>query len=176
MTLSHSNFIRYLLLPFDNWTMSRVPLICSICQREFSRKFNARRHNENLHSSQAFILPLPEFRYGLTEDPKVKNSGFNSTSGYTLEDLLSNALERIGTEFEACEQELCSFESEKEKSKVLAHIIIQSLQSRDPKQTMKSHLRALRRVNLQKRIIRHVATGLNLPAPLARQLILNLVK
>ncbi len=165
----------YLCVFCANRIMPREPQICSICRREFTRKFNARRHNENLHSSQAFILPLSEFRYGVPEDPRANNKFF-LIAGNTSEDLLSNALERIGTEFEACEQELRSIESGREKSKILTQIITESLQSRNPKHTIKSHLGALRQTNLKKRIIRHVETGLDLPAPLARQLLLNFIR
>ena len=130
-----------------------------------------------MHSSQALILPAPGSPYDASQDATFGRRGLFSTAGKSREDLLWDVLERIGRELEACQQEIRSrTSSEKEISKLLAHIITQSLQSRDPKQTVKSHLRILRRSNQQRNIIQQVATGLDLPPPLARQLLLNYIK
>lgn len=156
--------------------MARARQICSICYREFTRKSNAERHNENLHASQAHIIPLGEFRFG-GSGPHVRNKvGFSSTTnGHTKEeDLLNDVFQRIGKDFEGCEHELMMF-SHHDRAECLSLVILCALRS-DPRQTMRAFLKGLKRINLGLKMIGTVATGLGLPYNAAKQLLINTLK
>jgi hypothetical protein len=153
--------------------MVRAHQICSICYREFTRKSNAERHNENLHASQAHIIPLKEFRFGgLARNRKL---GFSSTNGHKEEDLLTDVLEGIGKEFEGCEHQLMQLPLH-DRAEILAQVITFALRSEDPKQSMRKFLKSMRRNNLSLKMIRYVAAGLDLPFYAAKQLLINILE
>jgi hypothetical protein len=153
--------------------MARAHQICSICYREFTRKSNAERHNENLHASQAYIIPLSEFRFGgLARNKKL---GFSSTNGHKEEDLLTDVLEGIGKEFEGCEHHLLPLPFH-DRAEILAQVITFALRSEDPKQSMRKFLKSIRRNNLSLKMIQYVAAGLDLPFYVAKQLLINILK
>jgi hypothetical protein len=156
--------------------MARAHQICSICYREFTRKSNAERHNENLHASQAHIIPLGEFRFG-GSGPHVRNKvGFSSTNGNKKkEDLLNDVFERIGKELEGCEHELMIL-SDHDRAECLSLVILFALRSEDPKQTMRAFLKGLKKFSLSLKMIRYVETGLGLPYYAAKQLLINTLK
>ena len=146
--------------------MARAHQICSICYREFTRKSNAERHNENLHASQAHIIPLGEFRFG-GSGPHVRNKvGFSSTNGNN---------ERIGKDFEGCEHEFMIL-SDHDRAECLSLVILFALRSEDPNQTMRAFLKGLKKISLSLKMIRYVETGLGLPYYAAKQLLINTLK
>jgi hypothetical protein len=157
--------------------MGRAHQICSICYRGFTRKSNAERHNENLHASQAQIIPLREFRYGGLGNQVRNKVGFSSTTSEykKKEDLLNDVLERIGKDFEGCEHELMML-SPQDRAECLALVIMHALSSEDPKQSMRAFLKALIRFNLSLKMIRYVETGLGLSYYAAKQLLINTLK
>ena len=156
--------------------MARAHQICSICYREFTRKSNAERHNENLHASQAHIIPLGEFRFG-GSGPHVRNKvGFSSTNGNKKkEDLLNDVFERIGKDFEGCEHEFMIL-SDHDRAECLSLVILFALRSEDPKQTMRAFLKGLKKFSLSLKMIRYVETGLGLSYYAAKQLLINTLK
>jgi hypothetical protein len=47
---------------FEHKELLMKPLcVCTTCRKDFTRRFNAYRHNENNHSDTAEILPLFEY-------------------------------------------------------------------------------------------------------------------
>jgi hypothetical protein len=157
--------------------MVRAHQICSICSREFTRKSNAERHNENLHASQAHIIPLKEFRFGgLGRHVRNTKMGFSSTTNsHKKEDLLTDVLERIGKEFEGCEHEIMLLPFQ-DRADILTQVIIFALRSEDPKESMRKFLKSMRRNNLSLKMIHYVATGLDLPYYAAKHLLINTLK
>ncbi|MGC2309755.1 MAG: hypothetical protein WA461_15235 [Nitrososphaeraceae archaeon] len=156
--------------------MARAHQICSICYREFTRKSNAERHNENLHASHAHIIPLGEFRFG-GGGLHVRNKvGLSSTNGNKKkEDLLNDVFERIGKDFEGCEHEFMIL-SDHDRAECLSLVIIFALRSEDPKQTMRAFLKGLKKFSLSLKMIRYVETGLGLSYYAAKQLLINTLK
>jgi|GEM_PF-1473185 len=154
--------------------MVRTHQICSICSREFTRKSNAERHNENLHASQAHIVPLKEFRFGgLGRHVRNTKIGFSPTpNSHKKEDLLTDVLERIGKEFEGCEHEVMSLPPQ-DRADILTQVIILAVRSADPKESMRKSLKSMRRNNLSLKMIRYVATALDLPFFAAKNHLIN---
>lgn len=152
--------------------------ICSICYQEFTRKYNGERHNDNLHASQAHIIPLTKFRYGVKgHNPRNKKLGFlASTNGQRQrrEELLSDTLESIGKEFEGCEHELDML-SPQDRAICLSQIIVHSLSYEDPKEPMRKFLKGLRKHRFNEKIIRYVAAGLELTPHHAKQMLMSLL-
>lgn len=150
--------------------MRRAQHICSICHEEFTRRYNGNRHNENIHASQAEIIPLKKFRHGdIGHNPK--KLGFLSSGNRQSEDeVLSTTLERIGKEFEACEKELESL-SRQDRVGLLAQMVVLSLRGKNPKETMNMFLKGIRKHRLNEKIIRYVAEGLEIKPYAAKQML-----
>jgi hypothetical protein len=150
--------------------MKRTQYICSICNREFTRKYNGNRHNDTLHASTARITPL----YGEAAPKPKKNFGFlSSTDSQSKDELLSDVLESIGKEFEGCEHELDNF-SAYDKASSLTQILLHSLRYEDPRVPMKRFLRGLKRNKLNLKIIQYVAAGLETTPYHAKQTLIQL--
>jgi hypothetical protein len=156
--------------------MKRTQYICSVCYREFTRKYNGNRHNENLHGSTALITPLEIFRYGKAAPKPKRKFGFvSSTGSQNKEEILSDVLESIGKEFEGCERELDNFSSQ-DKAWSLTQILLHSLRCEDPKVPMKKFLRGLKRNKLNLKIMNYVAAGLEITPYHAQQLLIQLIE
>jgi hypothetical protein len=99
--------------------------------------------------------------------------GFSSTTNghKKKEDLLNDVFERIGKDFEGCEHELMML-SHHDRAECLSLVILFTLGSENPEQTMRAFLKGLKRFTL----IRTVETGLGLPYNAAKQLLINTLK
>lgn len=152
---------------------------CSLCFQGFTRKNNGKRHNDNLHDSQASIIPLGKIRSaptrGTTRNTKL---GFiYPMTGQNKEELLSETLNRIGIEFEDCEQELKLHSiSSEDRARCLATIVIHSLTCENPQEPLRRYLKAIRKYRLNMKIIRCVAAGLNITPIAAKQLLISVLE
>jgi hypothetical protein len=146
-------------------------LICLSCHRDFTRKWNAERHNQNSHFGEAEIISVSQFLYGSpTGQATRRRNPAEPSEDETLDDTIADALESIEKEFEECENTLKYAEPEV-KDKLLGQAVFHALGSRNPKQAMRGSLRSLRRGNLNARMIHCVAATLNIPPFVAEQIL-----
>jgi hypothetical protein len=159
--------------------MKRANYYCSICFQGFTRKDNGRRHNYKLHYSQGHIIPLRRFRAasGIGTAGNTKFGSPFPTSDESKEELLSETLNRIGKEFEDCEEELrLQFIPSEDRAKLLASEVILSLGYDNPKEHMRKYLKTLRKNRLSTKIIRCVAVGLNTTPSAAKPSLIGILK
>jgi hypothetical protein len=84
-----------LLLFLIGEEMMKNPLyVCSICSQDFTRRYNANRHNQNIHSNKSEIVRFLEYLIGrisgkyLPADPlsyKLKNKNNNNKTTFVHE-------------------------------------------------------------------------------------------
>ena len=122
-------------------------------------------------------MPLRTFRGGgIGLHPRNKKTGFlSSTNGQREEELLADTLESIGKEFEGCEHEL-ELLSFQDKAVFLAQIVVQALRSGEPKQTMRTVLKGLRRNKWNEMMIRYVAAGFDITPYDAKRMLISILK
>jgi hypothetical protein len=89
--------------------------------------------------------------------------------------VLAEALERMEKEFRACEEELSTLPN-KEKANILADIVTRSLRTEDPRKSMQSYLKGIKRNNLRLTAMQYVASALNLTPQAAKLILINSIK
>jgi hypothetical protein len=114
--------------------MRRRGLICLHCHKDFTRKWNAQRHNDNLHSGEGEIIPINEFLYGRTDIKKPTTSDSHNLLDQDLKDLMEN-LDGISKEFEEVEHDL-RFLPEDVRTEALGREIFLAIGSPNPKKYM----------------------------------------
>ena len=61
---------------YIDWKMGRLSYICTECSEHFTRKYSAKRHNYNLHNSEAVIVRLPDYLVGRTSGQYMASHPF----------------------------------------------------------------------------------------------------
>lgn len=140
--------------------MRRRGQICLSCHKDFSRKWNAQRHNDDLHSGEAKIIPINEFLYGRTETKKLTTSDNHNLPNQDKD--LVYILDMIGEEFEEFEHFL-QFLPEEERISVLGQEILLAMGSANPKKYMLRSLRAYRSGHLLGKMINYLTKYWNQP-------------
>ena len=56
--------------------MGRLTYVCTECSEHFTRKYSAKRHNHNLHNSEAEIVRLPDYLVGRTSGQYMASHPF----------------------------------------------------------------------------------------------------
>jgi hypothetical protein len=141
--------------------VGRGKVFCGVCHQNFTRRWNADRHNDTLHRGQAEIVTEQGFVYYSIRS-QVKTGTLTPESDEdTGEILLHDALEGIGNEFQELEQLLSDHPAE-EKVKFLGQSVFAAITSRDPKKKIQDTVRSVRRGNLAGKMIFCVGTALKL--------------
>jgi len=56
--------------------MGRPSYVCTVCSEHFTRKYSARRHNQNLHDGNADIVRLIDYLAGRSSGLYTPNNPF----------------------------------------------------------------------------------------------------
>jgi hypothetical protein len=136
---------------------------CLSCYRDFSRKWNAERHNKDLDAEQAQIVSINEFLYGPIQNNS--KSGKSDSDYERAKNLLIDRLEGMGKEFEECEHELQSFPVEK-KDRLLGYEVWKAFTSSNPKASMRCSLGSFR----SERMIGCVAKSMKVDSELVQDI------
>jgi hypothetical protein len=56
--------------------MGRPSYVCTVCSEHFTRKYSAKRHNENLHNGAAEIVKLIDYLAGRSSGQYMPNNPF----------------------------------------------------------------------------------------------------
>jgi hypothetical protein len=145
--------------------------VCLTCRHDFTRKWNAQRHNKHAHAGAAKILPSNSLLFGevfggaWTSHENPSPSHLEEAGQNRLFDIL----EGIGKEFEECDRELQDLPM-KNRQKMLGAEVYKAIISKSPKMNMKSSLELIR----SGRMIAYVAKAMNLD-PFAAQEMLRVI-
>ena len=84
-------------------------LVCLSCRQDFTRRWNAQRHNKHAHAGAAKIFPTNSLQYEKAFGGVWTSQENHSPSYETRRDRLFDILEGIGKEFEECDRELQNY-------------------------------------------------------------------
>ena len=81
--------------------MGRLTYICATCSEHFTRKYSAKRHNQNLHNGMAEIVRLIDYLVGrgsgqyAADNPfwYKRNNPYQNIGSATVADSIGNALQ-----------------------------------------------------------------------------------
>lgn len=148
--------------------------VCLSCSQDFTRKWNAQRHNKHAHAGEAKIVPINYLRYGrvLGEEWTSQN---NPSPSHASRNRLTDILEEIGTEFEDCDRELQAFPQQM-RQQILGKQVLDAIISDCPKANMKSSLKTNRRGCLTGRMIMYVAKALDLQPSITQEILRSIVE
>jgi hypothetical protein len=144
--------------------------VCLNCRQDFTRKWNAQRHNKHAHAGAAKILSTNSLQYGKVFG-EAWTSQENLSPSYNEEagqNRLFDILEGIGKEFEECDRLLQEFPI-KTRQETLGWEVYNAISSNNPKRSMKSSLESIRRGMM----IACVAKAMNQASPAAAEKMLN---
>ena len=141
--------------------MGRGKIFCSLCHQNFTRKWNAYRHNNTLHGNQADIVTEQGFPYLAARNQKKSSTFVNESHEDRRETMLHDALEGISNEIEETER-LLSDSPEQERVNLIGESIFDAIRSTDPKKRIRDRLRSIRRSKTAAKTIHYVALALNI--------------
>jgi hypothetical protein len=148
--------------------------ICLICHHDFTRKWNAERHNKNKHAGRATIVPVHEYLYGppIHKPTSLRSNTSPSFKKNPIQDVLARLTEEIGKEFEDLEREVQSF-PENSRKQVLGFAVYNAVHSPDLKDSMQDSLKTIRNngSGLLGRMIGCVATYMDIQPAVAQQIL-----
>jgi hypothetical protein len=148
--------------------------LCLSCRQDFTGKSNAKRHNDNLHSGQAAIVPIHKFLYGQAryydDDPPFAHDTSSEDRKEIAPDALAHLTEEIGKEFEDLEHEI-RFLNPLERKRVLGLAVHTCVATSHPKDTMRYAIKTQRNLGLRLRIVNCVATYLNINPARAQEIL-----
>lgn len=143
--------------------MSKPRHLCINCRQDFTRKWNAQRHNNLLHNGRATIIPIKNYRYGFPHNAVGANANHD----------LDYKLGCMAPEFEQFERELRTQRLE-QKDKVLGFAVCKAVMTDDPAKTMKSMVESIRKERLKTKMPDCASAATQLP-PLALRKLLETV-
>ncbi len=146
--------------------------VCLNCRQDFTRKWNAQRHNKHAHAGAAKILSTNSLQYGKvfggawTSQENLSPS-YNEEAG---QNRLFDILEGIGKEFEECDRLLQEFPIET-RQEILGLVVYNAISSNNPKRSMKSSLESIR----SGKMIACVAKAMDLASPAVEKMLSSIV-
>ena len=150
--------------------------VCNQCNKNFSRKWNALRHNKKIHHELAIV-------FNKTTGLVFKNSkGSNNITNFdpmyeyeTEEQNIVDIFGRIMQPFTELEKELDGL-TESQKIKNLSSLIVAALNSTDPVKMIQDNLYFIRSVKGKAKIISYVAKNMNISNVQAEQYLNQIIK
>ena len=135
--------------------------MCNHCNKTFSRKWNALRHNNMTHHGLAIIYDKTTgFVFKNSEESNNKTN-FDPLSQYEIKELnIINIFGRIMQPFTEYEKELDGL-SESQKINNLSALIVGALSSTDPVKMIQDNLYFIRSAKGKAKIISYVAKSMN---------------
>jgi hypothetical protein len=73
VALRHTNFFKHSLSILE---MGRPSYVCATCSEHFTRKYSAKRHNENIHNGTAEIVRLIDYLAGRSSGRYMPDNPF----------------------------------------------------------------------------------------------------
>jgi hypothetical protein len=148
--------------------------VCLSCSQDFTRKWNAQRHNKHAHAGEAKILPINYLRYGRVFGEEWTSED-NPILPHASHNRMVDILEEIGTEFEDCDRELQALPQQM-RQQILGVLVLAAIISDSPKANMKSSLKTIRRGCLTGRMIMYVAKAMNLHPSTTQEILRSIVE
>ena len=147
---------------------------CNRCKRNFSRKWNALRHNEQTHHGLAIIFNMKTG--GLFKN----NNGSNNQTGKPYkhkddEQIITDIFGRLIQPFEELEKALGNVQPIK-RTNYLSSIIIRALSSSDPVKMIQNMLNFNHSIKGKVKIVSYVAQGMNISPDQAEIYLAKLIK
>jgi hypothetical protein len=140
--------------------MSKPRHLCINCRQDFTRKWNAQRHNNLLHNGRATIVPIKNYRYGFPHNAVGANANHD----------LDYKLECMAPGFEQFELELRTQRLE-QKDKILGFAVCKAITTDDPAKTMKSMVESIRKERIKTKMLDCASNATQLPPLTLRELL-----
>lgn len=148
---------------------------CNSCKKNFSRKWNALRHQEQTHHGLAII-----FNKKTGAIFKNSNGSNNETSEpYEHEDeeqIITDIFGRLIQPFEELEKALSGNVQQIELINYLSNIIVGALSSSDPVKSIQNTLHFSHSIKGKVKMVSYVAQGMNIPPHQAEIYLAELIK
>jgi hypothetical protein len=151
--------------------------VCSLCNKEFSRKSNANRHDLNQHQGFAETVRVGDYKYKLREigffvKTKYRNDWTSNTD--PKEDRLFDLLEKLVPRFQEMEQALANSKPE-EKQRIGGQAIINAISSQDPIRYMTRYISSIRKGRSVPEMLNWVALSLGVSRNQAQEFLKNMI-
>ena len=148
---------------------------CNSCKKNFSRKWNALRHNEQIHHGLAIIFNVKTGTlFKNSNDPN--NVACESYELDREEPIILDVFGRLIQSFEEIERALSGDIQQIERTKYLSNVIIGALSSSDPVQSIQNILNFSHSIKGKAKMISYVSEGMNIQPHQADILLTKLIK
>ncbi len=148
---------------------------CNRCKRNFSRKWNALRHNEQTHHGLAIIFNMKTG--GLFKNSNGSNNGTGKPYKHKDdEQIITDIFGRLIQPFEELEKALSGEVQQIELTNYLSDTIIGALSSSDPVKSIQDTLNFSHSIKARKKMVSYVARGMNISSHQAEIYLAVLIK
>ncbi|MGH9911854.1 MAG: hypothetical protein ACRD4W_05385 [Nitrososphaeraceae archaeon] len=154
--------------------------ICLSCHHDFTRRWNAERHNYNIHGGRAKIIPIHDFIYGPVRY-RPNSTNYHDTDSSLREeatrDVLVQMVEEIGEEFEALDREAQTLPPDI-KNQVLGFAVFNAVFAPNTKESMQDSRKTLRTSasGLLGKMIKCVASSMSISPAAAQEMLRNILQ
>lgn len=150
--------------------------VCNHCNKSFSRKWNALRHNNVTHNGLAIIYNKTTGLVYKNSEESNNKTNFDPLSQSEIEEQnIIDIFGRIMQPFTELEKELDGL-TESQKNINLSLLIVNALRSADPVKMIQDNLYFVRAVNGKAKIVSYVAKGMNISSVQAEQYLNQIIK
>jgi hypothetical protein len=144
-------------------------------QKNFSRKWNALRHNDQMHYGLAIIFNK-KTGAKFTNSNGSNNGADESYEHEDEEQIITDIFGRLIQPFEELEKALGAYIPQIELANYLSKIIIEALSSSDPVKSIQETLNFKHSVKGKEKMVSYVSRGMNIPPYQAEIYLAELIK
>jgi hypothetical protein len=150
--------------------------VCNQCNKKFNRKWNALRHNKQIHHELAIVYNKTNgfvFQNSKQSDNKTESDLLYE---YEIEEQnIVNIFGKLIQPFSELEKELYR-NTESDKIEYLSTLVVGALNSSDPVKTLQDALQFSRSVNGKVKIVSYVAKGMRISTIQAEQYLNGIIR
>ena len=150
--------------------------VCNQCNKNFSRKWNALRHNEKIHYGLAIIYNKTTGFIFQNSKESNNTTNFDPLDKRIIEELnIVDIFGKLIQPFTELEKEFGQF-TESDRINYLGNLIVSALNSSDPVKMLQDLLHFNRAIKGKTKIVSYVARSMQIPNIQAEQYLNEMIK